>query len=815
MENLYDSLPGEVEEMLRLQREEKLAKIEAFGTALACKRQDAVDGRKSSGIEQEWWESEEQYQGIDDANRGEGHGALKPNSLGGSFIAQVERKDSRSTVFLNITRPYVDAAAAKVSDMLLPTDDRNWGIKPTPIPSLTQALKDNRPAMSPQQQGAVQQLAGPGQFMGQDPMQAPQGMPQPMPPGPQGQSPQGAMPPGPPQGQPPAPPPPQPTIADLAKQEIAEATQRAEAAEKRIEDWLIECQYHAEVRKVIEDCARLGVGILKGPFPEKRTRRAVIQAEGGMGMSMSVEYAPSAKRIDPWNFYPDPACGEDMLKGSYVWEKDELTARQVKELIGVPGYLDDQIKKVLEEGPGKKFENARNVNQRTSVSEKEKYEIWYYHGMVDAEDLKVVGVDVEEDTGGAFAIVTMINDTPIKAALQPLETERFPYQMMPWQRKTNSVWGSGVARLIRTPQRIVNAGSRNLMDNAGVSAGGQFVMRRGSVEPADGSWAITPRKIWFVTDDSVRVNDVFASVQLPSMQAELMNIIQFAMKMAEDVTGLPQLLQGMQGKAPETVGGMTMLMNNASSVLRRIARTFDDCITEPFIRSMYEWLMEYGENDDEKGDFTIDARGSTALVERDLSNQAILGMAQFVMNPAFEISPARWIREAMRAQKLDPKRIELDDEEKQKLAQQQQPPPPPPQIEAAKIRADVEMKKTQMLLEAKAQESQMENQTDQMRIQSDTDRDLTYVQAETQRTQSEHQARMAELQVKRELEMLKYANANRISLDQIKADLAKETMRLTTQKELAAASNAIKVPQVATPAFEPPGRAQPGKAFQQ
>ena len=114
MDQLDDMLPAEVEEMLRLQQEEKVAKIEAFGTALARKRTDAVDGRKSSGIEEEWWESEEQYQGIDDANRGESQGMLKPSTVGGSFVGKADRKDVRSTVFLNITRPYVDAAAAKV-----------------------------------------------------------------------------------------------------------------------------------------------------------------------------------------------------------------------------------------------------------------------------------------------------------------------------------------------------------------------------------------------------------------------------------------------------------------------------------------------------------------------------------------------------------------------------------------------------------------------------------------------------------------------------------------------------------------------------
>jgi hypothetical protein len=79
--------------------------------------------------------------------------------------------------------------------------------------------------------------------------------------------------------------------------------------------------------------------------------------------------------------------------------------------------------------------------------------------------------------------------------------------------------------------------------------------------------------------------------------------------MAEDVTGLPQIMQGQQGQAPETVGGMQILQNNAGTVLRRIAKTYDDRITEPHVRRYYEWLMTYGD-DAEKGDFQIDARGS-------------------------------------------------------------------------------------------------------------------------------------------------------------------------------------------------------------
>jgi hypothetical protein len=182
------------------------------------------------------------------------------------------------------------------------------------------------------------------------------------------------------------------------------------------------------------------------------------------------------------------------------------------------------------------------------------------------------------------------------------------------------------------------------------------------------------------------------------------------------------------------------------------------------------------------------------------------------MNPAFGLSPAKWVEEMLKSQRIDPKRLQLDDEEKAAMAQQQ--PAPAPQVMAAEIRAKTELQKTQMQLQAEMEQSQQENQLLQTRIQVDTDRDRAYVEAEMARAQAEHQARMAELQVKRELEMLKYANAQKVSLDQIKADLARDAAKINLQRELAGAANSLKAAQVLTPPVEPAGRAPEGQAFQ-
>ena len=58
-----------------------------------------------------------------------------------------------SEVFVNITRNKTNAAEARLQDMLFPTDDRNFGIYPTPIPELDYMSKME--PQTPEQQTAI------------------------------------------------------------------------------------------------------------------------------------------------------------------------------------------------------------------------------------------------------------------------------------------------------------------------------------------------------------------------------------------------------------------------------------------------------------------------------------------------------------------------------------------------------------------------------------------------------------------------------------------------------------------------------------
>jgi hypothetical protein len=764
-----EDAPGESPE------EEQARRLDALGESLAQSRSDAINAREQSGIEQQWIEDEEFYQGIDDANRNEHSNAWRTKPPG---QASAEPKSqTRSTVFPNITRPYCDAAAARISDMLLPNDDRSWAIGPTPIPDLVDIAQGKIP---PAMQTQIAGMANGNQANVDQTVAG---------------------------------------LAEQAKQILDEAKEKAKKAETRIEDWQIEGQYHAEVRLVIEDAARCGAGVLKGPIPVRRRAVALVDVDkdgkpaqpqnilqkliGGVrsmfGKAMNMakalivkeEIKPASKKIDFWNFYPDGACGENIHNGAYTWERDYLTKRQLKDLKGTPGYIDSQIDRCLEEGPQKALAQYKQLPDRQQEGQEEKrFEIWYHHGDVERENLIAAGCECgEEEHPSIPAMIVMVNNRVIKAALNPLDSGDFPYDIFPWQRKPGMPWGNGVSRQGRTPQRIVTAATRNLMDNGGISAGPQIVLKQGVINPADGNWQITPRKVWYAAEDA-DIDDVRKAMEffeIPSRQKELMEIIQFGMKLMEDATGLPMLLQGQQGKAPDTVGGMTLLNNNASAVLRRLARTFDDCITEPHIRRYYTWLLQYGE-DEEKGDFTIDARGSTALVERDMQSQQIPELLKASGNPIFGIDPKKTMIQWLKAMHFDPKNFEFDDEKWQQIVERLSQKPQDPRMAVEQMRA--ELRQVEMRWES---------------AENDKDR----------------QMKIAVEMINERLASAELTSVERAALEKIKASLAETAMKLTTQKELSAADTAVDLHKhhtpspVLAPPTEPAGRAESGKAFAQ
>jgi hypothetical protein len=782
----------------KMSANERAEKLGALSAVIAAKRKDAVDARKASGVEKIWLTCEEAYLGMDDSNRHEFDGAqwAKPSSMSGPLTRESKRPDdSKSTAYVRLTSRYVDHAASKMGEIILPIDDKAFSISATPVPDLIKQLDDKTPVAHPE--------------TGQPLMQSPDAI--------QSQTPQAA------QALPPsqAPTPLVPvTAADVAQAVLDKANDSAKAAEKRIYDWMVESAYPAEARKVIHDAARIGTGVLKGPFPDSKVSRAVTTIENGVAIQIEKKIVPSVKWVDTWNLYPDDACGENIHDGDYLFERDFLSKKRLLKLKDQEDYISDQIDRVIEEGPGKCYLESSSQND-TKI--RKRYEIWYYYGTLKREDMELAGAvgieDLPEDQEDVHAIVSMVNDTVIRAVINPLDSGAFPYRVIAWSRRPGSWTGVGVAEQISVPQRMVVAATRALLNNAGLSSGVQIILDQAGVIPADGQWVITPNKIWYKTSDSTasNVRDAFFAVVIPSVQREMMAIIEYSMKLAEEASGIPLITQGQTGpSSPDTFGQAELQDNNAHTWLRNVGYRFDDMITEPLINDFYEYLLLDPEvPNEEKGDFQINAHGSVAMVERAIQEQTLMGMLGASANPAFKVDPVKLFAEICKAKRIDPRNIQYSKEEQDKMAQQPAPPPLPIAVEQLKGQNALQLQqaKSQAELQMEAADMQREQQAlqngqatphmamasgkiEQERIRATTAQIVEASRAHAEEARADKELEIAnqngqfkiqEMQLQKELALLQYAHENQQTLDQVKADLAKTAIQEQTKRQLASA----------------------------
>lgn len=762
--------------------EERAEKLLALGSLVGQKRDEAVKARKDSGIEEVWMACEDAYLGIDDTNRHEFAKAkwAKSTTMQGPLTANTAPINNKSTAYVRLTTRYVDMGAAKISDIVLPIDDKAFTLDEPQTPD----------PVTPQGQ--------------------PTATPQPTP----------------------APQPSQPGQPTPVAQAVSEFVSPAKKAEQRIYDWMVQSRYPMQMRKVIHDSARIGVGVLKGPYPDLRTSKSFSVQNGAGELAIESYICPAWKWIDPWNLFPHGSCGEDIHDGDYIFERDFLTANSLRKLkdltdqLGKPIYLPDQIDKVLQEGPDKiNLEQGRNPND---PEKKSRFTIWHFTGTLNRDDMVTLEApgaeDLPDEVVDCYCILTLVNDTIIRATFNPLEKSgNFPYRAFPWSRRAGHWAGVGVAEQVSLPQRMVNAGTRAWMNNAGNTAGMQLVMDRRAVIGADGNHDITPNKVWEMTGEGVTddVRKVFMAVEFPDRGKTLQDIIQYAFKMAEEMSNIPLVSQGQTGPDdPQTFGQAELQNSNANTLLRDKAYTLDDFVTEPTVNDAYEWLMlDPDVPDDEKGSFTINARGSIAMVEKAIQEQTLAQLLPLAVNPVWGQDPEKLMSEFLRSKRMNPKATAYTDAQKAQM--QQTPPPTPPQVQVAQINAAAKLHgidmQGQQELQRIAAEAQHEQQmlvaggttpheaTAMARIEAERIRatsqenieasraasEAAYAQTEAQIARDNAAARHQEIMDKRELAILQYALANKQTLEQVKADLAKTAMQEQTKRLLAGVDTAL------------------------
>jgi hypothetical protein len=174
--------------------------------------------------------------------------------------------------------------------------------------------------------------------------------------------------------------------------------------------------------------------------------------------------------------------------------------------------------------------------------------------------------------------------------------------------------------LVRDQQRVITQSWHMVLDNSSASSGPQVVIQRGLIEPADGEWELRPRKVWHLTDLSARVQDAFQFFVTPNVTPDLMNVLNAAKAFAEEESGVPLLMAGLQSPTvvTDSATGLGMQQQASTTLLDLLNEMWDDLMNEKAIHRTYQWNMQYNPRPEIKGNFKIDVRSSSDFRNKQL-----------------------------------------------------------------------------------------------------------------------------------------------------------------------------------------------------
>jgi hypothetical protein len=569
------------------------SQVDALGSTLLAEFAQAELERRQT--EERWLKDLRQYKGQYDPDV---LSKLGPN---------------RSRAFVRKTRVKIKTIDSRVADLLFPAgSEKNWEIENTPVPSVS---TEQRKVVAQQlQQMAMQQAQAQAQAAAQ----------------------QGAQ----PQQMPPI----QITPEAIDEAVLLLAKEASKKMSKVIEDQLVEARYKDVAIKTVHSGHLYGTGVMKGPLVERKIRTRFVQ-QGGSWVAKSETYVvPFVDFVPLWRFYPDMSASE-LDQCRYAYERHQMTKADLVNLSQRKSFNTTRIVSYITANPHgqvtlRYFDNElRVIGERNSTQGNKSgtYEVLERWGWLDGLQLKEAGVEVPAGRlhETFFSNVWLLpNGEIIKAVLQPINGVTWPYHLYYFDKDETSIFAEGIATIMRDDQTMINAATRMMLDNAGITSGPQLEVTPTMLSSVERVDEIYPWKVWLRNGSSPGQPAVRA-IEMPANLQNLAGMADRFENNADEITAIPRYMSGENatGGAAGTASGMSMLMGAANIVIKDLITNYDEGITRPFLQALYRWNMQFHKDNSIKGDFDVKARGSASLVQKEVRARQLNEFSALVANP--------------------------------------------------------------------------------------------------------------------------------------------------------------------------------------
>lgn len=524
-------------------------------------------------------------------------------------LVQIQ-KQGGSEVYMMITEVKCRAAESWLRDILMDSGTPPWDLNATPIPDLgPKQTKDLEDQFAERVLTMIQE-------MGQAPNKAEMA-----------------------------------EIREMVSQDyrfkiLQEAQLRADKMKHKINDQFAQGGWEQAFNDFISDLVTFPCAFVKGPIV--RRQRVLGWKVDNMGKTIAEpteRLGPEFERIDPFKMYPEP--GITTINEGYLFEHHPLTRMDLADLIGVPGYDDDAIRKVLEIGNGQSWIN-QDVEQLQEEEERKYYtemrpteifdalEFW---GKVSGQMLIDWGLteeDVPDSAREYDANVWVVGNYVIKAVLNYDPLGEKPYAKTSFIKCPGAFWGKGIPEIIEDIQGVCNAAARALVNNMGVASGPQVEVNLERIPPNEDITQMHPWKIWQVTNDPAGSSAPAVRFTQPDDNAStLLAVYERFSRMADDHSGIPAYVYGdlnVQG-AGRTSSGLSMLMGAAGKGIRQVVMHIDMDVVKPIVKRQFIYNMRYDEDESIKGDVEVVARGAVNLAVKETVNLRRIEFLNATANP--------------------------------------------------------------------------------------------------------------------------------------------------------------------------------------
>jgi len=526
-----------------------------------------------------------------------------------SKLAQIT-KQGGSEIFMMITEVKCRAAESWLRDILLDEGSPPWDLHTTPIPDLTptqtQEIQDTFT------ERVLRQIQEFGQAPDMEQMRQLKEM----------------------------------VAQDYRFSVMREAQMRADKMKLKIQDQFAQGGWEQAFNDFITDIVTFPTAFIKGPIVRRQRILGWAQnAEGRTTVEPTERLAPEYERVDPFRMYPEP--GITNINDGYLFELHRMTRMELSDLIGVPGYDEDAIRKVLEEGNGTSWINQDVELQKDEEERKyyaymrptAEYDALEFWGKVSGAMLIEWGLteeDVPDSAREYDANVWTVGNYVIKAVLNYDPLGEKPYAKTSFIKCPGAFWGKGIPEIIQDLQNVCNAATRALVNNMGISSGPQVELNVERLAPNEDITNLTPWRIWQTINDPTGSSAPAMRFTQPDSRAtELVAVYEKFSRLADDHSGIPAYVYGdmnVQG-AGRTASGLSMLMGAAGKGIRQVVMHMDSDVVKPIVKRQFVYNMRYDEDESIKGDVEIVAKGAINLAVKETVNMRRIEFLNATANP--------------------------------------------------------------------------------------------------------------------------------------------------------------------------------------